>query len=122
MEVKMKKKNILLIVLTIIVCLTLVVPSAWARRHKSLEGAAIFLGTAFLIDAFVHAAHQKYDYDRSYCPPARKAAVCSHRHYRSKRIWVAPVTERIWHKGYYNGRGRWIPGHWEVIHRPGYWR
>ena len=118
----MKKKNIFLIALTMILCFTFLVPSAWARRHSSWEGAAIFLGTAFLIDAFVHAANQNCAYDRHYCPPARKAAVRSHRHYRSKRIWVAPVRERIWHKGYYNRHGRWIHGHWELIHRPGYWR
>jgi len=123
MEVKMKKKNIFLIALTMILCFTLLVPSsAWARRHRSWEGAAIFLGTAFLIDAFVHAANQNCAYDRHYRPPARKAAVRSHRQYRSERIWVAPVRERIWHKGYYNRHGRWIHGHWELIHRPGYWR
>ena len=122
MEVKLKKKTILLTALTMIVCLTLLVPASWARRHRSLEGVAIFLGTAFLIDAFVHAAHENYTHDHYYCPPARKAAVQSHRHYRSKRIWVAPFTDKVWHKGYYNRRGRWIPGYWEIIHRPGHWR
>jgi len=116
MEVKMKKKNIFLIVLTIILCLTLLASSAWAGRHRAWEGAAIFLGTALLIDAFVHAANRNYAHDRYYCPPPRRGVVRSH------RVWVAPTTKRIWHRGYYNRHGRWIPGHWEVIHRPGCWR
>lgn len=114
----MKIKYIFLITITTILCLALLVPSAWAKRHRAWEGAAIFLGTAVLIDAFVHAA---YANDRYYYAPARRA-VRSHHYCRHKKIWVAPVTERIWHKGYYNRRGRWIPGYWEVIHRPGYWR
>ena len=122
MEVKMKKKNIFLIALTMILCFTLLVSSAWARRHRGWEGAAVFLGTAFLIDAFVHAANRNCAYDRYYCPPAGKGMIRSHRHYRLKRIWVAPFTERIWHEGYYNRYGRWVPGHWELIHRPGHWR
>ena len=118
----MKKKNIFLIALAMVLCITLLVPSAWAKRHRSFEGAAIFLGTAFLIDAFVHAANQSYSHDRYYHPRTRRVAVRSHRYYRHERIWVAPARERVRHKGYYNRRGRWIPGYWEVIHRPGYWR
>jgi len=118
----MKRKNIFLATLTLILCLTFLVPSAWARKHRSYEGAAIFLGTAFLIDAFVRAANQNYVYDCRCCPSVRETAVPANRYYNPRRIWVAPSTERVWHKGYYNGRGRWIPGYWEEIHRPGHWR
>ena len=118
----MKTKNIFLLILTITLCLTFLVPSAWARKHRSYEGAAIFLGTAFFIDAFVRAANQNYVYDCCRCPSVRETAVPANRYYNSRRIWVAPSTERVWHKGYYNGRGRWIPGYWEEIHRPGHWR
>lgn len=108
----MKKKNIFLIALAMIVCFALSVPSASARPHRAWEGAAIFLGTAFLIDAFVHAANRHYAHDRHYCPPPRSRA----------RIWVPPTRERVWYEGHYNRYGRWVPGHWESVHRPGHWR
>lgn len=122
MEVKMKTKNIFLLILTITLCLTFLVPSAWARKHRSYEGAAIFLGTAFLIDAFVRAANRNYAYDCYRCPPARKIVVHTERHYSSQKVWVPPFAERVRHKGHYNRYGRWIPGYWEEIHRPGHWR
>lgn len=118
----MKHKTFFVIVLTTILCLSFLVPSAWAKRHRCWEGAAIFLGTAFLLDAFIHSARPCYAPKHYCCPPLRRTVVHTRRYPRHRRIWVPSTTERVWHGGYHDGYGRRSPGYWKIIKRPGHWR
>ncbi len=96
-------------------------PNAMARhrRHtqRALTGAAIFLGTAFLIDAFVRSNVPRY------CPTPPPPPRCTYQtgHWEWRDVWVPPERERVWIEGHYDRYGCWVPGHWKVIYKPGYW-
>lgn len=121
------KKIIILSIVTMFF-LSLAVPSAEAgskQRHR-WEGVAIGLGAAILGHALIN---------NSCAPPPERSVVIDrdcHRpsyshHYRGghwevRKIWVAPVCEKVWNPGHYNHCHQWVPGQYITIEKaPGYW-
>jgi hypothetical protein len=43
-------------------------------------------------------------------------------HWEWRRYWVPRECNSFWVPGFYNRRGRWIPGHWDERCRPGHWK
>ncbi|MCU0598837.1 MAG: hypothetical protein MUE70_06190 [Desulfobacterales bacterium] len=83
------------------------------------EAAAIGLGVGILGSVIANS-----------CQPQRVTVVEHHTYYEPapsprycepRRVWVPPVTERVWNPGHYE-YGRWVPGQYIIIERePGYW-
>lgn len=128
----MKKKNLLFILLAIILCISFLVPPAWAgskQRHR-WEGVAIGVGAAILGSALFNSAYcaspryspppRRYYAPPRYCPPPRRHY--SPGHWETRNRWIPPRRSRIWHEGCYNRHGHWIPGYWEQRCRPGFWK
>jgi len=127
----MKKKNLFALLLTAILCVSLLIPSVWAgskQRHR-WQGVAIGLGAAILGNALFNHNHNEYYSHRkpspvvvpgyNYNPPE------SRRHpgyWQMRKKWIPPVYKKSWNPGHYNHRGKWVPGHWiEIVARPGCW-
>lgn len=121
----MKKKNIFILLITTILCISFLVPSAWAgskQRHR-WEGVAIGIGAAILGSALFCRPHHPRPCVRPvfHCPPTRRVVVCPTGYWEMRKTWVPPRYERIWVEGYYDRYYRWVPGHWEERYKPGYW-
>jgi len=119
----MKQKSLIIILITIVLSLSLIVPSAWAgskQRHR-WQGVAIGIGAAVLGSALLHNYSDPppkvvYRYapprNRHYYPPRHR-----HRsHYKGRRHRVSP-GKKTWNPGHYHPRGHWVPGRWIVIER-----
>ncbi len=130
----MKKRNIVIIMVVVIFCVSLMAPSAWAgpkQRHR-WEGVAIGVGAyilgSALLNQHVNARHYwppepVYPHappppppEYCYTPPPREC-------WEIEKIWVPPAYKEVWNPDHYNKHGRWVPGRWiEIIDEPGYWR
>ena len=128
---EMKNKKIFIALTTLIFCLFLMKPSAWAGnvQRNRLEGVAIGVGAVILRAAVIN-------HYRSTVPA--RSAVNQHpppafhydNRYRQKpsgywevrKVWVPPTYRRVWNPGHYNLYGKWVPGQWISIEKkPGYW-
>ena len=128
----MKKKKLFIVLVTFILCLSFMIPSASAGnvQRNRWEGVAIGIGAALLGTAFIHhyrdsastraAVHDPYPpapyyhRDRYRCKPSG--------HWEERKVWVQPVYKRVWNPSHYDRRGRWVPGHWiKIEKKPGYW-
>ena len=108
---------------------------AWAgnEQRNRWEGVAIGLGAAILGSAFLNQQnissqpsgsyyprsrknhHRQYDRHRSQAPVARG-------YWEIRKVWVAPVYEKVWNPGHYNRKGRWMEARWIRVERSaGYW-
>ena len=124
--------------------------AAGSRERGRFEGFALGLGAAFLGHSLMHhyRTHQHYKAPIDRHPPRRHHHHPKHYHHRHhgyhkppvhrhgprrhfqhrrghwefQRVWVPPTYKKVWQPGYYNRRGRWIPGCWvkEPVSR-GYW-
>jgi hypothetical protein len=126
----MKPKNLLIILTTLLLCLSVVKPSAWAGnvQRNRWEGVAIGAGAALLGTAILH--HFRYSepalspVKRHHPPPRyghqRRQAPSGY--WEIRKVWVPPTHERVWNPGHYDRKGRWAPGEWISIEKePGYW-
>jgi len=127
----MEKKNLFIILTTLILCLSLMKPAAWAGnvQRNRWEGVAIGIGAAILGSALIN--HYRYSV------PAQSAIYQHHPptphydnryrqkpsgHWEVRKVWVPPTYKRIWNPGHYKRHGRWVPGQWMNIEKkPGYW-
>ena len=127
----MKKKNLFIILTTLIFCLSFMKPPALAGNVKRnrREGVAIGAGAAILGNALTN--HFRYSV------PARSIVNQHHppaphyrnryrhkplRHWEVRKVWIQPTYKRLWNPGHYNRYGRWIPGQWlRIEKKPGYW-
>ena len=123
----MKKNNLLFILFISVLCISFLASPVWAgskQRHR-WEGVAIGMGAAILGGALLNglscAPAPRYRPPQPrYRPPQPRYH--SPGHWETRKIWIHPEMKRIWHEGYYNRHGYWVPGHWERRHRPGFWR
>jgi hypothetical protein len=117
-------KRVLIVLISAVLIISFLIPNAWAgskQRHR-WEGVAIGLGAAALL-AGPLLFHHHYT-QPAYCPPPQRHRAM-HRpggHWEIRKFWCPPRTERVWHEGYYDHCGRWIPGYWEERCQPGYWQ
>jgi hypothetical protein len=122
----MKTKRLLIILIIALFSLAVTTPSAWAgsaQQHR-IEGIAIGIGALIIGKAILDAhngnhsvgAHvADYQDDR---PLHRRP----YPRFQTQRVWVAPNYKKVWKRGHYNPRGRWVPGHWTRIEiTPGHW-
>ena len=117
-------KNLLIVVIITILCVTLLTSSAWAgEKHRyRCEGIAIGVGAVILAHTLFNQHHPRYLHPAPVHihpppPPPR-----FYGDWEVRRVWIPPVYERVWNPGHYNHKGRWVPGRWiEVVKAPGYW-
>ena len=127
----MKKKNLFIILATLILCFSFMKLSAWAGnvQRNRWEGVAIGIGAAILGNALIN--HYRYSvptqstfYQRH--PPTphygHRYRQKSSGHWEVRKVWVPPTYKRVWNPGHYKRHGRWVPGQWMNIEKkPGYW-
>ncbi len=129
----MKKLSVYFIVF--VLCFTLSATSAWAgskQRHR-WEGVAIGVGAAILGHALQNN-HKRHDpgpvvikEPRYYpAPPLPRHHRKNHRyrngHWEYRKVWVAPVYEKVWNPAHYNKHKEWVNGRWIKIEaEPGHW-
>jgi len=121
----MKKKNLFILLITTILCVSFLTSSAWAgsRQRYRWEGVAIGIGAAILGNAIFSRPVQRRSCIRPvyYRPVPRRPVVCPSGYWEMRRTWVPPPYERIWVENYYNRYGDLVPGYWKERRRPGYW-
>jgi len=103
------------------------------RHHNNnvLEGVVIgagafILGTAIAQSlnrpsqtAQIHAAPVS---PRPY-PPTNYHSKRPNKHWKIKKIWVAPIYETRWNPAHYDAQGRWVQGrHQQFLVADGYWK
>lgn len=112
------------------------------QRHR-WEGVAIGVGAALLGHAVLDSYRDRdcdwdrgrgRDWDRT-CRPERVRVYkhdgrhppapmprYSRGHWEMRKVWVPPVSERVWNPGHYSRHGHWVSGHWVTVEREsGYW-
>ena len=127
----MKKKNLFIVLIALIFCLSFMKSSAWAGnvQRNRWEGVAIGVGAAILGTTLINRFR--------YSVPARtivnqhhpKASPYGNRyqhkpsgHWEIRKVWIQPTYKRVWNPGHYNRYGRWVPGQWiRIEKRSGYW-
>lgn len=134
-------KRVLTVGLVSLMCIALLTPAAWAgakQRHR-WEGVAIGVGAAILGHALIHGPHHynrpyrgggtviihrerdrcdfpRYRYRRHHHRPAHASR------WKTRRIWISPVYEKVWNPGHFDVDQRWVPGRWiNVVKEPGHW-
>ncbi len=130
----MKKKNLFILLITIMLCVSFLVPSAWAgsKQRYRWEGVAIGIGAAILGSALLSNLHHppaRLPHQPRPClvpvfpcpPPPYRVEISPTGHWEMIKRWVPPRYERIWVEGYYDRYYQWVPGHWEERYKPGYW-
>ena len=127
----MKKKNLFIILTTLILCLSFMKPSAWAGnvQRNRWEGVAIGIGAAILGNALIN--HYRYSVPtqsavNQHRPPTHyydnRYRQESSGHWEVRKVWVQPIYKRVWNPGHYDRYGRWISGQWMKFEKnPGYW-
>ncbi|MDM8514586.1 hypothetical protein QUF76_00170 [Desulfobacterales bacterium HSG16] len=139
----MKKLIITILIIVFSASLFTTQSFAGSKQKHRWEGVAIGLGAAALGGAILSNSRSKdnnravgYNNAPCYYPapsrPHRKKNVSRHprKHKRPKRghwevrkVWVAPVHERVWNPAHYNRRNEWVKGSWiSVEQQPGYWK
>ncbi|MCP4107191.1 MAG: hypothetical protein GY749_16895 [Desulfobacteraceae bacterium] len=129
----MKKLSVYFIVF--VLCFTLSATSALAgskQRHR-WEGVAIGVGAAILGHAIIKnqerqrpepvVAKEPRYYPAPPPPSYHRKHYRNHRgHWEYKKVWVAPVYEKVWNPGHYNRHKKWVKGKWIRIEvEPGHW-
>jgi len=127
----MKKKNLFIILTTLILFLSFMKPSAWAGnvQRNRWEGVAIGIGAAILGNALIN--HYRYSVSAQSTVNQRHPPTPNYGHrYRQKpsghweirKVWVPSTYKKVWNPGHYNRYGRWVPEQWMNIEKkPGYW-
>ncbi len=127
----MKKRDLSILLITALLCVSLLIPSAWAgskQKHR-WEGVAIGIGATLLGCALFkqYQDHTPYSHRKPAMVPAPayrhpSPRHCRHRgHWEVRKEWVPPTYKRFWNPGHYNHRGEWVAGQWiEIVDRPGY--
>ena len=127
----MKKKNLFILLVTLIFCLAFMKPPAWAGnvQRNRWEGVAIGIGAAILGNALIN--HYRYSVPTQsavnhHYPPTRyhndRFQQKPSGYWEERKVWVQPVYTRVWSPGHYGRYGRWIRGKWMRIEKkPGYW-
>lgn len=128
------KKGIATTIIALI-CVSLSLNTAWAgsAKHDVAKGIILGAGAALLGAAVINEMNGNWNtgaYDRRhYAPPPRyPAPPAYYRHVprppdcRIEQVWIQPEYVDQWVPGHYNGRGRWIQGHYErLMVKKGYW-
>ncbi len=134
-------KKLLTITLLTVFLIGISGPAAWAgaKQRYRWEGVAIGVGASILGHALIHEPHHynrpyrgggavilRGDRDRCNYSERRHQrrpfAKPDRRHFKTRRIWVSPVYEKVWNPGHYDVDQRWVPGRWiQVIREPGHW-
>ncbi len=123
-------KKILIILFALIFVVSLSATSAFAgskQRHR-WQGVAIGVGVAILGNAIFNNSRDYSPRERvtvierdvyvQPCPPPHRKG-----HWEISKIWVAPVSKRVWNPAHYNNHNRWVSGQWKMIEtEPGFWR
>ena len=105
----MKKKNLFIILTTLILCLSFMKPSAWAGnvQRNRWEGVAIGIGAAILGNALIN--HYRYSVSTQSAVNQRhlRTPHYGHRyrqkpsgHWEERKVWVQPVYKRVWKRCY----------------------
>ena len=127
----MKKKNLFIILTTLILCLSFMKPSAWAGnvQRNRWEGVAIGIGAAILGSALIN--HYRYTVPtqstvNQHHPPTphydNRYRKKPSGHWEVRKVWVPSTYKRVWNPGHYDRYGRWVSGRWMKIEKnPGYW-
>ena len=128
----MKKRKLSILLITVLLCVSFLRPSAWAgskQKHR-WEGVAIGVGAALLGCALFSQYNDRATYSHN-SPAVVPAPAYRHRpvrysryagHWEARKEWVPPSYRRVWNPGHYNRRGEWVRGQWiEIVDRPGYW-
>lgn len=128
----MKKRDLSILLITALLCVSFLIPSAWAgskQKHR-WEGVAIGIGATILGCALFKQYHDDTYYSH-HKPAVVPAPAYRHppprysRHrgdWEMRKEWVPPTHKRVWNPGHYNRRGEWVAGQWlEIVDRPGYW-
>ncbi|MFC1896473.1 hypothetical protein ACFL0Q_07435 [Thermodesulfobacteriota bacterium] len=130
----MRNTRVLIGVVTGLLCLSVGVSSAWAdsaRRYRC-EGFAIGVCTAALLHAVCSYNKAPRQPAAVRCAPPVHGRIhewasrgYGHRragHWRTARVWVAPVCKRVRKPGHTSPGGKWVPGRWTtVVKRPRHW-
>jgi hypothetical protein len=126
----MERKHILILVLAAGLCLAALAPAASAgpryrsgpppysyEHYKKYEKYKKNKRKYWKYKKY-KSAYLYYKYRRPYGPRpyARRPG-----HWEWRRYWVPRECDSFWVPGFYNRRGRWIPGHWDERCRPGHW-
>ena len=125
---RMKKKTLFILLLTVMLCISFLIPSAWAgskQRHR-WEGAGIGIGAAILGSVLLKHYHKYYSPNKHAPAPVYSYPATRHHrhrgHWEAGKEWVPPTYKRVWNPGHYNRRGQWVAGHWiKILEQPGYW-
>jgi hypothetical protein len=122
----MKTRRLLIILMIALFSLAVTTPSAWAgsvQQHR-IEGIAIGIGALIIGKAILdaHSGNHSVGAHVTTYRENRPIHGRSHGRLQTQRVWVAPTYKKVWNRGHYNPRGRWVPGHWTRIEiAPGYW-
>ncbi|MDM8514566.1 hypothetical protein QUF76_00070 [Desulfobacterales bacterium HSG16] len=140
----MKKLIITILVIVFSASLFTTQSFAGSKQKHRWEGAAIGLGAAILGGAILNNSRSSnnnraagYNNSSCYYPassrPYRQQYVPHRRpvrherpkngHWEVRKVWVAPVHERVWNPSHYNRRNEWVEGSWiNIEQQPGYWK
>ena len=117
-------KKVIGLLVSMIFCLSIAAPSAFAgskQRHR-WQGVAIGVGAAILGNAIYQSCKEDNPYRQVIVvndPPGPRR----HGHWEVTKIWVAPVSEKVWNSGHYDYYHRWVAGRWMTIEKsPGFWK
>lgn len=128
----MKKRDLSILLITVILCVSFLIPSAWAgsKQKYRWEGVAIGIG-ATLLGCALFKQHQDNKYYSHQKPAMVPAPAYRHPypryslhrgHWEVRKEWIPPTNKRVWNPGHYNRLGGWVTGQWiEIVDRPGYW-
>ena len=98
-------------------------PKAWSpQKHRPAKPPL-----KFFANNGNHTGHYKYRYrfrhhgSSSWVNRPYYTNQYPINHWRVKKTWVPPKTNRVWKAGYRNSLGRWVPGRWVTINaRPAF--
>lgn len=118
-------KKIMGILLVMVIGLSLAAQPAFAgsKQRYRWQGVAIGVGAAILGHAIYNSCKETSSCEKVTvyshpCPPHHRYG-----HWEIRRVWVEPVYKRVWNPGHYDCRGKWVPGHWQMIEKqPGCWQ